>query len=224
MIRRVVLWVVALGCVALAVGIWRHRVAEAPRPVEAPHGESEASPRSVGEREQGSGIDEAIDDAVSSAQQQPKLVDERSLEERFPVPAEPTQLPVSKIAIATYEESRQFFWNYVRSFAAAADLTESEWQRFLADISDVSSSEITAHSTAMEELPGSTPKEAHASLEDASRLSDELAAELDERFASWMTEKQLKAYRFRLNTLALISMTRRLRTSAETSAILSDAR
>lgn len=97
----------------------------------------------------------------------------------------------------------------MRSFAAAADLTESEWQRFLADISDVASSEITAQSTAMEELSGSTPKEAHASLEDASRLSGELAAELDERFASWMTEKQLKAYRFRLNTLALISMVSR---------------
>lgn len=221
--RRAVVWVVALGCAAgLAAGIW-HRVDEAPRP-EAPYGESASAPSASepGERDLSEPV---VDDvAESSAQQQPKLTDERPLEDRFPIPAETKELPTSKIADAQWEERRQFYWNYLRTFAAKADLTDSEWKRFLGDISDVSSSEITAHDTAMEELAGSTPKEVHASLEDASRLSDELAAELDERCATWMTEKQLKSYRFRLDGGAVLSLTRHLRESAKTFAILSDAR
>jgi hypothetical protein len=138
-------------------------------------------------------------------------------EEKFAVPAAPTELPVSKIANAQWEESRRLFWDELRAYAAEADLTESEWQRFLGDISDVAASEITAHETAAEE-------HASGAVADAFRLTNELALELDERCASWMTEKQLKVYRFRLSAVVLISQSRRLKTLGSISSVLSDAR
>lgn len=211
MSRRIATWIVALGCVAaLAASIWRDRVDEAPRPTNAPQ---HASARAVSESsEPGFGIDVA-ESSAQEEQRAPKLQDKRPLEERFAVPTELTKLPVSKIADANSEESRQFFWSYLRTFAAKADLTEAEWLRFLGDISDVAASEIAADEVAGEE---------HA-WTDSSQLSNELALELDERCASWMTEKQLKVYQFRINALGVIAQTRNLKTFAHTAAILSDA-
>lgn len=184
---RRVAWIVGLSCIAIAVAI-SLRVFDG-RPAKAPRAESR--------RENVSTIAPvveqapAIDIAVSSDREAPKAVDQRPLEERFALPpARSTELPVSKIANAKYEEGREFFWNYLRTFADKAELTESEWQRFLGDISDVATSGITAWSKAEEELARATPKQQRASLEDADHLTSELAAELEERCASWMTESR----------------------------------
>lgn len=223
--RRVAAWIVGLGCVVAAAGsLILHRIDEAPRLGDA-RAERAASTRAVSEpSERGPEIDADDESSTQEEQQAPTPQDKRSLEERFAVPTELTKLPISKITDAKSEESRQFFWSYLRTFAAKADLTEAEWLRFLGDISDVSSSDIAAQDTAMEEIAGSTPKEVHASLEEANRLSSELALELDERCASWMTEKQLRSYRQRINATGVLMMMNNLKTFAYTASILSNAR
>lgn len=219
MSRRAVAWIVGLSCIAIAAAVslrvFEDRPAANARRVESRRENPSTIAPVSGQP--------AIDVAVSS-DEAPKAIDQRPLEERFALPTQSAQLPVSKIANAKYEESRQFFWNYLRAFADKAELTEGEWQRFLGDISDVATSEITAQSTAEEELAGSTPKQQRASLDDAARLTRELAVELEERCASWMTEKQMAAFRLRLNAMAVISMTQQLKELTSAAAVLSDAR
>lgn len=208
--RRSAAWiVVALGAVALAVLIGQRHVAPrseitqeaATRPVSKPSPEREN--------------DIAVPSGVRTAEDPPRL----PVEKRLAIPATSKQLPTSEIADAKAEELRQSYWQRLRAFAVEADLTEREWEKLLGDISDLAESEIDAHLTASEE---------HASSEDAFRLTDDLARELDERCASWMTERQLKIYDFRLDSTVLLSMTRQLRTLGSLwkvpAARLSDAR
>lgn len=193
--RRTAAWItVALCAVALVVGIG-HRVA----PLRGGTVSTPAREREINIAAPSS----APSSARTTAEVQPKqrLPDE-PVEKRFPLPTTSTELPTSEISDAKAEEMRQWYWQRLRTFAVEADLTESEWQRLLGDISDLASPEIEAHTTALEE---------HASTEEASRFTGELAKELDERCASWMTTRQLQIYDYRGDSDILLSMTRRLR-------------
>lgn len=193
----VVLVAVSCGAIAIGVGVSRRRVADTAEVSAHDRANAPRSHSKPGAVYSASG--------ASSGQEDAKPEGNTKLEgERFAVPAAgTTELPVSEIPDADAEKRRQWFWLQLRSFAVEADLTEAQWQTLLGDLSDLALSGIAAHSTAAEE---------NSSMEDANRLTDELALEFEERCASWMTAKQRRVFWFRFHPSAMLTVARQLRT------------
>jgi len=192
--RRLAL--VALGCVGLAIGIWWYRFADVPGVA------AESERPTVTRKLPAKGASGPAADAEVSARSAHIELPPKSPGESFAEPAAPTELPVRRLADARMERSRQQLWIELRSFAAEAELTTSQWERFLGDLSDLAVSETTAYTNALEE---------HESVEEAARLNDELGRELEQRCTLWMTDEQLAVFRFRLHSGLLISTIRRLK-------------
>lgn len=224
--RRSAVWI-AIGAVALAVVAI---VAIGRYPVESSRDDRVATgtrPVSKNSESKNSEIIAAPSSARISADKPPRL----PVDARFAIPtaSSSSQLPTLKIDDPKWEARRQEFWETLVAFAVRADLSESEWERFLGDVSDVASSEIDAYKPAVD--PNTRSEEVLSGLRDAVSLNSELAHDLDVRLASWMTERQWKIYDGRLGSDTLLSRTRRLRMiellltqSSATPAIVSDAR
>lgn len=224
--RYAALILIALGVVALAVTIGRRAV------VDGPRGERMATPIS-NRGTAGAGSREIIASPSSahvSARELPRL----PAETKFAIPTEssPKELPTIQLDMEKAEESRQAFWKRLRAFAVEADLSESQWERLLGDLSDVASSRLEALKPGLR--VGFEPKvsvdDVLAAYSDAASLDDGLAHDLDERIASWMTERQLDLYQLRLHgSDYLIGKMWRLRmmgllVSRSRTAVVSDAR
>lgn len=202
--RRAAAWI-ALGAFALAavaiVAIGRHAVVETSRDERVAM--SKTGTTDTKNRE----IIATPSSARISADKPPRL----PVEARFAIPtaSSSSQLPTSELADPKWEARRQEFWQTLVALAVRADLSESEWQRFLGDISDVASSELEAYKPAAD--PNVSSKEVLAGFKDAASLHDESVHDLDQRLASWMTERQRNIYDGRLGSDSLLSTTRRLR-------------
>lgn len=182
--------VVALG---LAIGLWWTR--EAPRaareaPAEQPTDRAPVGLEPLDRAPIGRAPAGSTNATPPSATVHPRP--ELSTPERLTL--EPTDPDPKRRA------AQESLWQYLRTFAKEAELTDAQWDRFVRDLSELATSESAAWDDSTKV----------GGFEDMSNLNDELGRELEERIAAYMTDKQLRVFRFRLNAGAAVTQVRQL--------------
>lgn len=96
--------------------------------------------------------------------------------------------------------AQESFLRYLRVFATEAELTDAQWDRFVRDLTELGAIEAQAWFESARD----------GDIGDAYRLNDELAHELEERIAAYLTERQLRVFRFRISAQGAITQVRQL--------------
>ena len=83
-------------------------------------------------------------------------------------------------------KAQEALWHHLRKFASDAKLTDTQWERFEDDLSELVATESAALTSSI----------TAGDYDGLVELSEELDRELAVRCAAYMTEKQLRALRF----------------------------
>lgn len=97
-------------------------------------------------------------------------------------------------------EAQEQLWQYLRVFATEAELTDTQWDRFVRDLSELAAIESAAWDDSIRA----------GKFGDISRLNDELGYELEERISAYMTDQQLRVFRFRIIADGVVTQVRAL--------------
>lgn len=97
-------------------------------------------------------------------------------------------------------ERQEAFWRELRRFASEAELSDTQWDQFIRDVSELAEIESTA--TLQSVRAGN--------FYSVVELNHELGQELEARCAAYMNEQQLRVFRFRLDSSSVVAQVRRL--------------